>query len=32
MSQSNPTIVAHLQKVVPQALVDLCEAGMTETY
>lgn len=32
MSQSNPTIVAHLQKVVPQALVDLCEAGMRETY
>lgn len=32
MSQSNPTIVAHLQKIVPQALVDLCEAGMRETY
>lgn len=29
---SNPTIVAHLQKVIPQALVDLCEAGMRETY
>jgi len=29
---SNPTIVAHLQKVVPQALVELCEAGMRESY